>query len=543
MCAGCDGRLSRRAHWNDERVIIFTEYRATQKWLQDILAAEGFGGDRLMDFYGGMDKDERESVKAAFQADPLQSPVRILLATDAASEGIDLQKHCHRLIHIEIPWNPNRLEQRNGRIDRHRQRHNPLIYHFVAKGYAERARLAAHGDVDDLDADLEFLMRAVKKIEQIRADLGSVSRVIADQVEEAMLGQRRQLDTSKEEADNARINRMLRFERDLKRQIEQHHEQLKESREQLNLSPENIQAVTEIALGLARQPALRQHAAITGAFIVPPLTDSWRQASRGLEHPYTQKRRPIVFDHDLAREHGDDVVLAHLNHPLVQMSLRLLHAEVWSAGENTRLNRVTAREVPNHALPGNAPAVIAHARLVVIGGDYQRLHEEIITEGGILHPRFSRLNVGQVKRALSEQTETPIIEREKWRLIEFYNQNDIERHLRLALEARASDYSDRQRQLLEERANKEQRDIESILNELARAIKAELDEPDIQQLDLPGFNEEDRSIHKNALIARLAEIPDEIEREKTAIQKRFAKPQTRLFPVAITFLVPQRLNR
>ena len=535
--------LKPQGHWNDERVIIFTEYRSTQKWLQDILAAEGFGGEQLMDFYGGMDKDERERVKAAFQANPAQSPVRILLATDAASEGIDLQKHCHRLIHIEIPWNPNRLEQRNGRIDRHGQRHNPLIYHFVAQGYAERARLAAPGDADALDADLEFLMRAVKKVEQIRADLGSVSRVIADQVEEAMLGQRRQLDTTRDDQANARIKRMLSFERDLKKQIEQHHEQLKESRDQLNLSPENIQAVTEIALGLARQLKLRPHAIIAGAYIVPPLTDSWRQASRGLQHPFTQKRRPIVFDYDLAREQGDDVVLAHLNHPLVQMSLRLLRAEVWSAGENTHLNRVTAREVPNHALPGNAPAVIAHARLVVIGGDYQRLHEEIITAGGILSPRFSRLNVGQVERALSDQADKPVIDREKWRLIEFYNQNDIEDHLRLALEARADDYSNRMRRLLEERADKEQRDIETILNELARAIEAELDDPDVQQLDLPGFNDEDRSIHKNALLNRLGEIPDEIEREKEVIQKRFADPQTRLFPVAITFLVPQRQNR
>ena len=55
---------------------------------------------------------------AAFQADPQSAPVRILLATDAASEGIDLQNHCAHLIHYEIPWNPNRLEQRNGRIDR-----------------------------------------------------------------------------------------------------------------------------------------------------------------------------------------------------------------------------------------------------------------------------------------------------------------------------------------------------------------------------------------------------------------------------------------
>jgi SNF2 family DNA or RNA helicase len=86
--------------WSNNRVIIFTEYRATQNWLQTILATEGLSGnDRLMTMYGGMDSKKREVVKAAFQTDPDESPVRVLLATDAASEGIDLQKFCHRLIH------------------------------------------------------------------------------------------------------------------------------------------------------------------------------------------------------------------------------------------------------------------------------------------------------------------------------------------------------------------------------------------------------------------------------------------------------------
>ena len=57
--------------------------------------------------------------------------MRILLATDAASEGIDLQNHCSRLFHYEIPWNPNRLEQRNGRIDRHGQR---ALLHSISEG-------------------------------------------------------------------------------------------------------------------------------------------------------------------------------------------------------------------------------------------------------------------------------------------------------------------------------------------------------------------------------------------------------------------------
>jgi superfamily II DNA/RNA helicase len=126
------------------------------------LTAEGLtGGDRLMTMFGGMDSDKREEIKAAFQTDPEQSSVRILLATDAVSEGIDLQNYCSRLIHYEIPWNPNRLEQRNGRVDRHGQRAKSVqIHHFVGKGYRDRERNLAETSVGELEADLEFLMRA-----------------------------------------------------------------------------------------------------------------------------------------------------------------------------------------------------------------------------------------------------------------------------------------------------------------------------------------------------------------------------------------------
>jgi superfamily II DNA or RNA helicase len=89
--------------WSDERVIVFTEYRATLNWLFERFAAAGLTANgRTSLLYGGMPGDKREAVKAAFQADPKESPVRILLATDAASEGIDLQNHCSRVVHYEI---------------------------------------------------------------------------------------------------------------------------------------------------------------------------------------------------------------------------------------------------------------------------------------------------------------------------------------------------------------------------------------------------------------------------------------------------------
>jgi len=73
--------LKSKVSWNTERVIIFTEYRATQKWLYDLLARHDFaGGGRLELIYGGMPSDQRERIKAAFQASPADAAVRILLA-------------------------------------------------------------------------------------------------------------------------------------------------------------------------------------------------------------------------------------------------------------------------------------------------------------------------------------------------------------------------------------------------------------------------------------------------------------------------------
>ena len=125
--------------------------------------------------YGGMPSDQREQIKAAFQSSPDESPVRILLATDAASEGIDLQLHCHRLVHYEIPFNPSRMEQRNGRIDRHGQTKTPYLYHFAPKGFDAEA-IDRDIPVGQLEGDLEFLMRVALKVRQIREDLEKSGR-------------------------------------------------------------------------------------------------------------------------------------------------------------------------------------------------------------------------------------------------------------------------------------------------------------------------------------------------------------------------------
>jgi hypothetical protein len=540
--------------WSDERVIIFTEYRATQNWLQGVLAAEGLtGNDQLLTMYGGMDSNDRERIKAAFQTDPKQSPVRILLATDAASEGIDLQNHCSRLIHFEIPWNPNRLEQRNGRIDRHGQKAKSVrIYHFVGKGYNDRERGMADTKVGDLDADLEFLMRAVKKVESIREDLGKVGPVIADQVQEAMLGRRSRLDTNRAEAEAEPVRKLLKFERDLAKQIKALTDTLDETRRDLRLDPENVQKVVEVALELAGQPVLEE-ATLAGlwpdparkscpVFRLPALSGSWEQCAEGLAHPFTGEARPFVFDHALSKGR-EDVVLVHLNHRLVQMSLRPLRAEVWSPeGQKKKLDRVTARVVPDSAL--HHLAVVAHARLVVIGGDSQRLHEEIITAGGpIREGRFSRFgSLKEMQDALASATGQEPSEGVKRKLLDLWPRTAQAIHQ--ALDARMRDRTDGLKKMLAERADKEVADITAILSELQTAIQGQLNDPFYQQSFLPGFapaEQEQFERNVDALRRRLGEIPGEVRKETEAIRARFADPQPRMFPVAVTFLLPRRL--
>ena len=456
------------------------------------------------------------------------------------AKGLDLQNFCSRLIHYEIPWNPNRMEQRNGRIDRHGQKAAKVnVYHFVAQGYKDRERRSFSESVSDLEADLEFLMRVARKIETIREDLGKVGPVIAEQVEEAMLGRRTTLNTAQAEKDAEPVRRMLKFERDLAKQIKALMEQYQETQKELRLSPDNIHKVVEVALELAGQPHLIPTTLPDKRTVyqLPTLKGSWSACSDGLTHPHTQEVRPVVFDHASAQG-KDDVVLVHLNHRLAQMSLRLLRAEVWNIGQRRGLKRITARIVPDHLLP--TPAIVAHARLVVIGGDSQRLHEEIITAGGFIKEgKFSRMKVGEIEDALAAATDKQPSAKVKDTLLALYPK--LAPPLATALQARTEDRTAGLQKKLAERATKEANDIRAILTELKQAIEEELGQPGPVQLTLFDDPERDQfERNKLALQGRLKEIPGEIERETEAVKARYADPQPRMFPVAVTFLVPEK---
>lgn len=530
--------------WNGKRVILFTEFRATHVWMEQILTTYGFGGKRMMLMHGGVDQNDREKIKAAFQAHPDISPVRILLATDAASEGIDLQNHCNYMIHIEIPWNPNVMEQRNGRIDRHGQKEPEVfIWHPVGKGFESNKSIHSK-KVGQIEGDHEYLMRAVLKINAIREDLGSVGPVIAQQIEEAMLGKRMVLDTAEAEDKAAKARKYVSAERRLQEKINKLHERLMEAKTDFHLSADHIHRAVSIALELAEKPSLKP-VSLTGApegsvFEVPILPGSWGRAMAGLEHPHTGDRRPITFDHEVAKGR-DDVVLAHLNHRLVQMCLRLLREELWKLDDVKKLHRVSVKSVPDSELL--TPAVLVWSRLVITGGDHHRLHEEITISGGELkHTGFSRIQQqGRLQKLLaSAATFDP-----KGSLLDILSERfeKQESSIRSTMEARSKDRLRFLENTLVRRKDDEITDLTNVLDELEKTIKSELKEDALpKQMDLPWFEPEERNqIRKDieALRMRLARIPEERELEKAAIEKRYAGLIDRTFPVALVFLVPE----
>jgi len=119
----------------DQRLLLFTEFKDTLDYLVERLKAWGF---RVGFIHGGMKPGSRDEPGSRLFAEQKfrEGEIQILVATEAAGEGINLQV-CHILFNYDIPWNPNRLEQRMGRIHRYGQRKDCLIFNFVATNTIE----------------------------------------------------------------------------------------------------------------------------------------------------------------------------------------------------------------------------------------------------------------------------------------------------------------------------------------------------------------------------------------------------------------------
>ncbi|HEC93617.1 MAG TPA: DUF3883 domain-containing protein, partial [Candidatus Atribacteria bacterium] len=167
-----------------EKLLVFTESRDTLEYLVKKIRSWGFSCTFI---HGGMDLDKRIQVEHEFK-----DVTQIMVATEAAGEGINLQ-FCWLMVNYDIPWNPNRLEQRMGRIHRYGQQHEVHIYNLVATNTIEG----------------KILKKLFDKLEEIRSQLGSdrVFDVIGDMVpgkslkdliEEAIANPRKMVDILKE---------------------------------------------------------------------------------------------------------------------------------------------------------------------------------------------------------------------------------------------------------------------------------------------------------------------------------------------------------
>ncbi|GAJ10104.1 unnamed protein product, partial [marine sediment metagenome] len=121
-------RLQREEQDPEIKVLIFTEFVSTQDMLRQFLIERGFS---VVCLNGSMGLDERVSVQERFAQED-----RVLISTDAGGEGLNLQ-FCHVVVNYDIPWNPMRLEQRIGRVDRIGQKHVVRALNFLLQDTVE----------------------------------------------------------------------------------------------------------------------------------------------------------------------------------------------------------------------------------------------------------------------------------------------------------------------------------------------------------------------------------------------------------------------
>jgi len=153
--------------WNpkeeSDRLVIFTERIDTLKFLhQHLLPPLKLKESQVRMLHGGLSDIEQQEIVEAFGS--ADSPLRLLIASDVASEGINLHHQSHRLIHFDIPWSLLTFQQRNGRVDRYGQTEQPEIYYLLTESANEKIR-----------GDQRILELLIEKDEEVQRNIGDPS--------------------------------------------------------------------------------------------------------------------------------------------------------------------------------------------------------------------------------------------------------------------------------------------------------------------------------------------------------------------------------
>ena len=550
------------ARWNERRVLIFTEnVVGTKRYLREMLeqAIEGtdLADERIETIDGQTVGAKRNEIQRRFNADPASDPLRILLATDAAREGLNFQAHCTDLFHFDLPWNPGRIEQRNGRIDRKLQPATIVVCHYFVLPQRTEDRV------------LDVL---VKKTETIKRELGSLSKVIDDDIERRLRDGIRHRDANRlaqaiEAADLDREKKRVAAEEleaarerreDLKAQIERCRGLLERSRRWVQFSAEPFRDALSCSLERAGAAPLREGRTEDGGTIwmFPPLSGkaradaSWTATLDTLRAPRRTHQklaewrreapiRPVVFED--AGVLTDDTVHLHLEQRVAQRLLARFRAQGFVYHDLSRACLVQSAD--------SIPRVVLLGRLCLFGRRAERLHEVLVPVAARwLEP--SR-RAGPLK-AYAEEAETRTLERLESalqtarapgervhdRLLETAAR-DVE-DLLPQLEERAERVARSASERLRERGEREERQLRETLEGQRERVEAELRRHEGGGIQLViEFSEEERR-QRQADVAswrtRLAQFDRDLETEPDRIRAFYEVRARRVEPIGLEIL-------
>ena len=571
MCPLHSGSGAAPPRWNERRLLIFTEYEDTRRWLQrclnESIAHSDRARERIAAFTGTTSRQRREDVKHAFNTEPGDDPLRILIATDAAREGLNLQRHCHDLFHFDLPWNPSRLDQRNGRIDRKLQPADEVFCRYFV--FVQRPE----------DRVLEVL---VNKVERIREELGSVARVLEARVARTLgrEGMRRDgidaLAASIRNLSAGERQRIVEAElEDARLRQDRLHEEvdglrtrLERSRVHIGLTAPQLRRTLSMSLKLAGAPAIAEadrgddrepdrprcfvfpaaDAVLAGDPGWTAALDSLRaRRQRGESLGEWRRRaaiRPVAFE-DTGRL-GDNAVHLHLEHRVARRLLGRFTAQGLIHHDDDGLSKACLTVVPDAV-----PRVVLLGRLAVYGPRAARLHEEIVPvtarwidpvrRRGALAPygqAGEQTTLASLRTALDEAGRDHVPDPVRARLAASA-QADITALLP-HLEHRAAECAERAKGRLAERSEVEQRSMIELLRRQRKRIAEAAGKDDRQiTIDFDEAERRQREADRRAWTRRLHAIETELRTEPARIADAYRVRAVRVDPLGLVYLWPR----
>ena len=552
-----------RPRWNDRRVLIFTENvvgtkRYLREMLEQAIAGTDLAEERIETIDGQTAGANRKEIQRRFNADPADDPLRILIATDAAREGLNFQAHCTDLFHFDLPWNPGRIEQRNGRIDRKLQPAPEVRCHYFA--LPQRAE----------DRVLEVLVR---KTQTIKRELGSLSKVIDDDIERRLRkGIRHRdakrlaseieaadLDQEKKRVAAEELEAARERQEALKEQIERCRGLLDRSRRWVDFEPEPFRNAMSCSLELLGAEPLQEN----GPRMAP-------RSGRSRRSPARRRRMRagrVRWTHCACRAGATrNWPSGGAKRPSARWSSRTPAYSptrrctcTWSSAWRSACWPVSApRAFVHHDLSraclvqaaDSIPRVILLGRLCLYGRRAERLHE-ILTPVAARWIEPSR-RTGPL-RAYADEAEARTLGRLESALQDAHAPSETI-HRRL-LETASQDITDLLPQLeeraelvarsaanaLRDRGESEARQLRATLERQRQRVEAELGKHDAEvQLTLEFSDEEKRQRQADvaAWRRRLSQFDRDLESEPSRIREFYEVRARRVEPVGLVYLWP-----